>query len=111
MKKQVTVKHLLTRFYTQVDTISELNFNDKLQVLFALRKASLEEHDKHILIGAAGGKYDVHRVSAVFQNIYRKQIPPNETHATSRIGLDTRAAPKSRISVHTNGRERIRISA
>lgn len=79
-KKEVSIEHFISGFHTRVDKISSLNLDDKLKGHLMLRQADLEYQEKHVVIGAASGSYDVNHISAALRNIYRLATPSGATH-------------------------------
>ena len=75
-RKELSVEHFISGFHTRVDKIAELNLSDKLKGHLLLRQADLETTERHVVIGAASGSYNVTDVSSALRNIYRNS-PPN----------------------------------
>lgn len=88
--KEVSVEHFISGFHTRVDKISDLNLDDKLKGHLLLRQADLVQQERHVVIGAASGSYDVNRISASLRNIYRNGAP---TESTQFIPEDDRPNP------------------
>ena len=82
--KNLSVEHFISGFHTRVDKISELNLNDKLKGHLLLRQADLAANERHVVIGASSGSYNVGDVSAALRNIYRNSGSSTPaTHRTS----------------------------
>ena len=67
-RKEVSVEHFISGFHTRVDKISQLNLDDKLKGHLLLRQASLILQERHIIVGASSGIYDVNDISAALRN-------------------------------------------
>lgn len=78
-KKEVSVEHFISGFHTRVDKIAELNLNDKLKGHLLLRQAGLIQQERHVVVGAASGSYDVNHISAALRNIYRNNSPADSS--------------------------------
>ena len=62
--KDLRVEQFIPGFQKRVDKILQLNLDEKLKGHLLLRQAELVYHEKHAVIGAASGSYDVQQVSA-----------------------------------------------
>lgn len=74
------MEHFISGIHTRIDKIAELNLNDKLKGHLLLRQEDLEHQERHVVIGEASGRYDVHKVSAALHNIYRNGEVVSATH-------------------------------
>lgn len=82
-KKELSVEHFISGFHTRVDKISQLNLDDKLKGHLLLRQADLAYNEKHVVVGAASGSYEVQHISAALRNIYRTTDPTMSAHLAS----------------------------
>lgn len=107
-KNQLGVEHFVSGSTTSVDEISKLSLDDKLKGHLLLHQASLTQQKRHVVIAAASGSYDVHRMSLALKNIYRK-IPPSvgTSHLTNRNHQYTHGDTRMKRRVrHRRERER-----
>lgn len=90
--KNLSVEHFISGFRTRVDKISELNLNDKLKGHILLRKADLAANERHVVIGASSGSYNVGYVIAALRNIYQNSAPSTAVTHRSQANNDDRYA-------------------
>lgn len=78
----MSVEQYIAGFHSRLDKIATLNLDDKLKGHLLLRQASLQMHEKNMLIGAASGSYDVKNLTAAMRNAYIQQAPAESSMNT-----------------------------
>lgn len=68
----MSMEQFISGFHSRVDKIASRKIEDQLKGHILLRQANLPNHDKHVIIGAASGSYDVKSISAALRSVFRK---------------------------------------
>lgn len=76
--RSVSIEHLISGFHTRLDKIAELSLDEKIKGRVLLRQTDLADHDRHVVIGASSGRYEVKFVSDALRNIFQNCPPTGE---------------------------------
>eukprot|EP00171_Calliarthron_tuberculosum_P009567 IDg9567t1 len=71
-----SVEQFIAGFHARLDRIADLQIDEKLKGHLLLRQAYLDSHTRNMIVGAAGGKYEVSHISSALRQAYRTTQKP-----------------------------------
>lgn len=82
--KSMSVEEFIVGFHSRLDKISKLDMNDELKGHLLLKQANLDNHDRNLVVGAAGGDYSLQALATSLRNAFRAEGFPAASMNTNR---------------------------